>query len=229
MEFTYEEYRRILRSLLDSDYSFVDYDTEVKGKSVLLRHDVDWSPRKAVRIAKIENDAGVSSTYFFLLTSRFYNIFNQNIRKKIFQINQLNHDIGLHFSTHQYWDSKPSSGSVQDKVSRELKVLSLLTEGEVDTVAFHNPPDWVIRRDFDEFRSAYETRFVDELEYIADSNQRWEENPFLRKNLSDKLHVLTHPLLWDDYDGEVTERLRNERNQLFENIEEFIKTENERY
>ncbi len=45
---------------------------------LILRHDVDFSVDRALELAKIENNYGISSTYFFLLHSDFYNIFEKD-------------------------------------------------------------------------------------------------------------------------------------------------------
>ena len=40
---------------------------------IILRHDVDFSLKDAFRIAKIENELGICSTFFILLHSELYN------------------------------------------------------------------------------------------------------------------------------------------------------------
>lgn len=229
MEFTYSVYETLLQDLFSAGYDFNGYEGPLSGKSTVLRHDVDWSPRKAVKMAEIEADMDIASSYFFLITSQFYNAFNEETRAKIERILSLGHDVGLHFSTHQYWQGEemPEKEMVAVKVNSERRALSGLLEEKVDVVSFHNPPEWVFREEYEGFVSTYEPRFFEEIEYTADSNQRWRENPPLQSELPDRLQLLVHPVLWGDNDADVIERLREERNHVFDNIEQFMIREND--
>ncbi|WP_436911232.1 hypothetical protein [Halosimplex marinum] len=221
VEFTFEWYGELLDLLDSRGYSFAVYDDEIPSDSVLMRHDVDWSPRKAVRMAEIEAERGVTATYFFLVSSPFYNCSNSEIRGYIDRIQRLGHDIGLHFSTHQHFDStpdqrekgqQPADSEVSARVNRERSVLETVTDGSVDVVSFHNPPEWVFRRAFPDFISTYETQFFESIEYFGDSVQRWRsEPPFQGEELPTRMQILTHPVLWGESDGSVVDRLREER------------------
>lgn len=59
---------------MDNEYRIQNYhDPENMGKYVILRHDIDYSLDSALALARVEQKLGVSSTYFVLLTSDFYN------------------------------------------------------------------------------------------------------------------------------------------------------------
>jgi len=224
VRFTYDWYGEFLEELKEYGYGFHTFDEGAPGGSVVLRHDVDWSPRKAVRIAEIEDEADVSATYFFLVTSPFYNILNDSVRKKISRIQALGHDVGLHFSTHQYWDCQPDRQALDDRIDRELDVLSKATGNRSSVVSFHNPPEWVINTKFDDFTSTYESRFFEDHEYFADSNQRWRESgPVVEESEKRRVQILTHPVLWGERDGWTTDRLREERDHLYNRIDGFLK------
>lgn len=94
--FTFEWYDELLNTLVEQRYSCIGFDHEIAPETVFLRHDVDWSPRRAVRMAEIEAEHGVTATYFFLVTSPFYNVMNREVRERIEQIDDLGHEIGLH-------------------------------------------------------------------------------------------------------------------------------------
>ena len=75
MQFTYSWYKNIIELADKQGYSFCDYSNYNKhNQEIILRHDIDMSLRKAVEMAKIENELGVSSTYFVLMLTNFYNI-----------------------------------------------------------------------------------------------------------------------------------------------------------
>jgi len=158
-QYTYTRYRQLLDELTDVGLSFTTYGGNVSEGEVLLRHDVDLSVERAVRMAEIEASANVDSTYYFLLTSRLYNIFNDQTRNRIDRIQSLGHDIGLHFSTHQYYNDAPGDEQLIEDVNTEREMLESVTGVSVDTVSFHVPPEWVLRRSFDGFVSTYEERF----------------------------------------------------------------------
>ena len=74
MEFTYEAYKNMILNLRNNEYKVVGYNNDFKEKTVILRHDIDFSLEKALDIAKLENQLGVFSTFFILLSTDFYNI-----------------------------------------------------------------------------------------------------------------------------------------------------------
>ena len=66
-DFTFEHYREILEVAKKSKYKIVSCIEYIKlrpKKALVLRHDVDSLPHRALEMAKIENEAGVHSTYF---------------------------------------------------------------------------------------------------------------------------------------------------------------------
>ena len=73
-----------------------------KKKFTLWRHDIDLSVHRAYSLAKIEKNFCIKATYFFLLGSKFYNIFEKDIKDLILKIISLGHRIGLHFDPNQY-------------------------------------------------------------------------------------------------------------------------------
>lgn len=228
--FTFDWYEKLLQRLLREGYSFDSFSGTASPNTVLLRHDVDWSPRKAVQLAEIEADLGITSTYFFLVSSPFYNTMNAQERAQIEQISELSHEIGLHFSTHQYFDSEPNgedglappNDELVAAINRERTVLGAVTDQSVSVVSFHNPPEWIFRRSFNDFVSTYESRFFDEIVYRADSNQRWRDELPIAETVPSKVQILTHPVLWGKDDGYTTDRLREERDYNRERINQHI-------
>lgn len=222
--FTFADYERLLRRLKRENYSFSGYREadEEHGKTAILRHDVDWSPEKALKMAKLEADLGISSTFFFLLTSPFYNLLYEENRAYMDEVRELGCDVGLHFSTHQYWKAEPPPEKLTQAVNTERRILSLLLEEHVDVVSFHIPPNWILQRRFDEFISTYEPRFFDEFAYRGDSNQRWrEEHPF-ESTIPDRIQILTHPGLWGESGSTFENRLRSEQERRFDSISAFL-------
>lgn len=207
MAFTDEWYRRFLDGLLDRGFRFRTYGEDVDGETVLLRHDVDLSPERALRFAELEADLDVRATYFFLLTSPLYNTFARRTRRVVRRIEALGHDVGLHFSTHQYWETEPPEPVLREAVASKQRALGTVATEPVSVVSFHVPPEWVLRRSFDGLATTYEPRFFDEIEYRADSNQRWRGDPPDASTLPAPVQVLTHPGLWGERDASFARRV----------------------
>lgn len=223
MEFTYDRYRELLADLAASGAQFRAYDERVRRGDVLLRHDVDLSPARALRVARIEADLGVRATYFFLLSTPLYNVHEEHTRGVVREIERLGHDVGVHFSTHQYpWDGDPGEAAVADAVARERAALGTIAD-PVETVAFHAPPDWVLRREFEAFPSTYEPRFFESIDYLADSNQRWRDEPPLTDGVPDRAQVLTHPGLWGEEDRGFEECVRRAARERSERVESYAR------
>lgn len=64
------------------------------SKICLLRHDVDHDMNKAVRMAEIEYEAEVQSTYFVLHTAGYYK--ESDFIEKCRYIQDMGHEVGLH-------------------------------------------------------------------------------------------------------------------------------------
>lgn len=95
--FTSSHYSALLRKLT-SRYRVVRFGEEVASEPVALwRHDIDFSPQRALAMAKQEADSGVCATYFVQVSSRYYSIFEPETGAVIRAISALGHDIGLHF------------------------------------------------------------------------------------------------------------------------------------
>lgn len=220
--FTYDSYRRLLERLDSAGYEFREYSEDLESGSVLLRHDVDWSPAKALKMAEIESEYDIQATYFFLLTSPFYNTLCQKNRDALQHIADLGHNIGVHFSTHQYWSSEPHQSEVKNRVQSEQKVLGTIVENISDTVSFHIPPDWILRESFEPFDSTYAEQFFIDVEYRGDSNQRWRRSPPFDNGIPDRVQILVHPGLWGETDATFSDRLRRTRNKRFQATTDFL-------
>ena len=83
-DFTEKNYLKILKNINSNVIFFSEKDK--KKSFTLLRHDIDFSPHRALALAKIEKKIGVRSTYFIQLTSLYYNVFESSVTKKFFKI-----------------------------------------------------------------------------------------------------------------------------------------------
>lgn len=69
MDFTLKAYQSFLRVIVESGYRLItvrDYlASEQPSPFVILRHDVEWNPRRAQDIADAELRLGLRSTFYF--------------------------------------------------------------------------------------------------------------------------------------------------------------------
>ena len=95
MDFTVSSYRKLIQAFLKNGYNIVtvkDYlGSEISGKVIALRHDVDELPKNALKIAIAENDLGVKATYYFRRVSK------SDHPDIIRQITAMGHEIGYHY------------------------------------------------------------------------------------------------------------------------------------
>ena len=99
--FSLKYYQNMVEKALKEDFvisSFKNYNSKNK-KTIILRHDIDFSLNSIPEIAKIEKDLNVTSTFFFRLHSPNYNLYASNTFKIIQDLIEKNHEIGFHFET----------------------------------------------------------------------------------------------------------------------------------
>ncbi|NQE52626.1 hypothetical protein C5S29_03455 [ANME-1 cluster archaeon GoMg3.2] len=83
-DFTMEKYKKLCLALLDSGYAPLTVESYLTGKQhnskfIVLRHDIDRKCGNALRMAELEHELGIQSTYY----SRFPYTFKPDIIGKI--------------------------------------------------------------------------------------------------------------------------------------------------
>jgi hypothetical protein len=199
-EFTEDSYLRLI-GLAQRRYAFETFGSTQTRPHVLWRHDVDVSMHRAGAMARLESERGVKATYFLLLHSPFYNLFESNIRRLARELVGLGHLIGLHFQR-SYYESDDMA-QLPAWISIERQLLQDLVEAPVGALSFHNPVDeGVVGVDDDEVGglvNAYGKGLKSRYRYVSDSNGFWTRDQLpelLEEGQDDRLHVLIHPEWW---------------------------------
>lgn len=200
-DFTEENYTKLL-NIAKQNYKFIFYD-EIGSykKFILWRHDVDFSMHRALKLAYLENEKDVKSTFFIMLTSNFYNIFEKDVKNKIIKIITLGHDIALHF------DPLPYKINNELELTRWLEyekyTIEKLLNIKIKVFSFHNPTvGSIATNDSFEYASminTYSKYFFDTIKYCSDSNGYWRHErleDLIMQNQYEKLQILTHPVWW---------------------------------
>ncbi|GLI51899.1 hypothetical protein TSYNTROOL_19850 [Tepidanaerobacter syntrophicus] len=210
MDFTYDSYLKLLGLLKEKGYHFCDYLTcDTCEKPVIIRHDIDSSLDKAIEIARLENSKKISSTFFVLLATDFYNIFSRKSYEAITEIMALGHQIGLHFDEKRYNISNEEE--LKFWVQRESEVVSYALNKEVKVVSMHRPSRVILENDiqFDGIINSYSKKFLFDFKYLSDSRMHWREDVIdaVKSNKFNKLHILTHPFWYSETKQAMQEKL----------------------
>lgn len=237
MNFTAENYRELLRFALVNGYSFVFFgDNSVKNKKIYLRHDVDFSLDNALEFAILESELNIHSTYFFIVTSPFYNLMSEKSQTILQKIIKLGHKIGLHFDSKAY--EKISLENIVHLVKNEKKILEMIVDTKITAVSFHRPNPVILNADIYLGRdciNTYSKKYFDSIKYISDSRMNWKQDPFkiIESNQFPEIQILTHPIWYGKNNGKIStilgryicfknNELLNDLNDNFTNVNEFL-------
>ena len=205
MEFTYDAYQRLLQSLQENGYRFASYHNwQEFDKCVILRHDIDTDIAKALRMAQVEQAYGnsVSSTYFVLLTSDFYNVASMKNLKMLRAIVNCGHEIGLHFDEIQYPEAVGNVELLKKLIIKEVGILSELLGSPVTTVSMHRPSKQILDSNLKipGIINSYGDDFFKGFKYLSDSRRRWREpvEEIVASGQFRKLHILTHAFWYNE-------------------------------
>ena len=94
-DFTLEQYRDLLSAFLEAGYTVMPFgdwcDCRKEGRVLILRHDVDSRPANSLKVAQLEHQLGVRSSFYFRALP-------VSFRPRIIRaIVNLGHEIGYHY------------------------------------------------------------------------------------------------------------------------------------
>ena len=225
-DFTLDTYKSILEKLRGANYQFQSFEDYILnqeiGKTVILRHDVDRTPKNGVKMAMIESNMNIKASYYFRIVNESYD------ESCIKSIVDLGHELGYH-----YEDLALSKGNKEiafDSFQKNLKNFRKFYD--IKTMCMHGSPmsEWDNRllwksynyKDFGIIAEPYFDLDFNQVFYITDASRTWNNEkvtirdkvksdfnlPFkssseliqlIEKNiLPDKLMLSTHPHNWAD-------------------------------
>lgn len=199
--------------------TMIEYlDKQHPERFVLMRHDVDRIPERALVTAKIEYDLGIRSTYYFRTIK---SVFKPDI---IRQIKDMGHEIGYHYETlsEAHGDPKKAIELFQSHLDALRKIC------EIKTICMHGRPlskfdnrELWKHYDFKDFELKGEAYLSigDNLNYFSDTGRTWGLGSNLRDYIPGKnvqafanttddliglierkdlnnLYILSHPERW---------------------------------
>lgn len=210
--FTYGYYRRMLQAAIGEGYvvsSFEKFDA-VNNKTVIMRHDVDYTPNGVLQMATVEHKLGVSATYLFRVHAHEYNLFTPHVYMLVRHLRSLGHEIGLHFEATTV--GRAIEMDMKELLLREKSVMEKITGLPIRTASEHRDLSHVVHNSpyFHDVHSPYDCGFdfyamdpayCKEMKYLSDSNGVWREGDLLlHLGKHERFQILTHPDWWFEKD-----------------------------
>jgi len=232
--FSLELYEQTLRKAQALDYAFPTVSQLKDGFSrfprfLLLRHDIDSSPRYALQMARLEHRLGIRSSFYVLMHSVHYNPAAPPHWDALREIIELGFEVGLHYETDFFEQRKldPLQG-----VLRDVATLEQILHTEIRSVSQHRPASNSFLEELNKYYvDAYNHDLINNVLYISDSGFKWRGKSLLEVlGNFDRIHALIHPLTWmfEDLDMAATyHKMSSElENEIHSSFADFIASTN---
>jgi hypothetical protein len=218
--FDYETYWWILARLGRTHrcVRFCDFSAgDPPDPSFILRHDIDYSPDAALRLAEQEAERGVFATYFLLVGTRYYNLAAPEHAHVPRRLAELGHEVGLHYDVNSF--RAFARGEWSRLLEAQARLLGELAGTPVASIAMHQPAlnGEDPFRDERRFVNAYEPRFVRDATYVSDSCRAWRDSGwamFASGDVPKRLHLCLHPINWSEQDRDRTAIFQSVHDEL---------------
>src|SRR3954451_13199291 len=130
-----DAYRALLAGLLAGGCRFARFvdGPPSGGRTIYLRHDVDYSLELAVELAEINSELGVQATFFVQVRAELYNVFAPEEAARIQRLRALGQRLALHYLPAEAGEDDA------DGIRHDLELLRRV-EPDVDhAFAWHRP------------------------------------------------------------------------------------------
>lgn len=203
-DFTFENYRQLIKLAKEKGFEFIFHKDDFKAerKDIIWRHDVEFEPDYALKMAQIEHEEGVKATYFFQLHCPYYNVVEPHYREVFHQIKDLGHCVGLHFDS-AYWGINDES-QLNDYIILDKEYLEKNMAVKIDAFSFHNTTSFTqscLEYKYGGLVNVYASFFKEHYNYCGDSLGYWRFDRLedvLNDDKVQHLQVLTHDANWND-------------------------------
>lgn len=203
-DFTLANYERLVELAVRKGFQFVSYTDKFveERKDVLWRHDVEFEPDVALKMAEIEHKHGVKTTYFFQIHSHYYNIFDNHYTDVFHKIHALGHYVGLHFDSHYYGIN--DEAQLNKFIELDRAYFEAVLGVKIDTYSFHNTTPFTqscLKPMYGGLINVYSSHFKEKYSYCSDSLGYWRFDRLedvLNDDSIKHLQVLTHDANWTE-------------------------------
>lgn len=208
----------LLDQFLAAGYRFSAFEKAPEARTVFLRHDIDFSLDHALRCARVEQEMGIAATYFFMLSSNFYNLHSQRSRAIVDEIAALGHHVRLHYDPTAHRD-------LDEGFDLERRTFERLFGVTLDVVSLHRPRDFLDNpdRQLAGVTHTYQSCYFREMAYLSDSGGSFKYgHPLASPAFQERrpIHLLLHPIWWVSVGATPSEKLRKWQAELHELLDE---------
>lgn len=203
----YDRYRALMSGFLEAGYEVTGFsdDPPAHGQ-LILRHDIDFDVRYASEMSAVEDDLGVTATYFFLLRSDSYNLLAGDNLALISSMRDRGHRVSLHFDPTLYED-------VEQGFNQERRIVEHAFETTIDYVSIHRPSDYFLGNPerIAGVTHTYHPKLFQDIKYFADSQGRFRFGHPLESEefaAGRTIQLLIHPIWWKHDLPEPVDKLR---------------------
>ena len=221
--FTLTEYRNLIE-IAKKRFPFISYkDYKKHDTFILWRHDVEYSVNEMNKLAEINTEEGIKTTFFVQLHCIFYNFWDKNNTGIFKNWLKWGHDIGLHFDC-GYHNS--IFNRLEELILKEKAILEDSLETQIYSFAYHNPNPEILKyhHNYGGLINTYNKDFLNsDIIYVSDSNGRWREKTLrgvLEDNKVKKVQSNLHDTWWTN---ERIPQIKKLENALIKNAEEQIR------
>lgn len=205
--FSYKELREFFAKL-SATATVLPFDAAARqgmltsANTVIMRHDIDVDIYAAMRVAEIESEFDIRSTFFFLTGCEMYNLASPAGRQALRSLVENGFEVGLHFDPLLYPEA--SGQGLSTAVEREAAWIADISGQAVRSISLHNPSVHKQFPRFDGFINAYDPAFFDPDFYMSDSCMGFRgKDPFKFVELvrERSLQILLHPFHYSEDGG----------------------------
>ena len=193
LDYTLDKYQELCEAICSSGYTtltvkkYFELRDKLENnhiKFVILRHDIERNPANAVKMARIENNLGISSTFYFRTLPR---VFRKDV---IEQIKDRGHEIGYHYEvlSKAKGDYEKAIKLFEQELNEFRKIV------DVKTISMHGSPLspydnrdlWNVYdfRDFGITGEAYLS--IKDVNYFSDTGRSWNWKNKIRDFMPDQ-------------------------------------------
>lgn len=237
--FSYAEYKEIILKILEH-LPIVHFNVAHEyTKYCVIRHDVEFSVQRAAKLARIEKELGIESTYVFQICNNNYNTFSHKNKKYISEIISMGHHVGAHIHLGNFIETYES---IESYIIKQCQLLSIALDYPITFFSLHRPirkhmenviriPGYINLNDtaFFTFTENFNIYNLPVL-YLADSNHAWKYGNPLDIDFSkiSKMQLNCHPFSWTENGFDNWNNFliltREKQFEAVESIKEEIKT-----
>lgn len=198
--YSIEAYRALLGRLVADGCRFARFvdDPPTEGRTIYLRHDVDYSLELAVELAEVNQELGVQATFFVQVRAELYNVLAPFETARVRRLQALGQRLALHFLPAD--DGRGTTDA--DGIRADFEFLEQVAP-ELDPVfSWHRPSEGFGERPslvVPGLVNVYGDRFFRAMTYLSDSIHKVsvvELEESLEQCESRELQLLLHPINW---------------------------------